>query len=330
MPPIQPVRFGFQCSDASTEWRVSSLSADERLSEIYSYQVEVVNDFPDADVTELLGKACEIHLGRIGVDRRLTGVVTRVETRGTRTHEHTAAAITVGPALLVLDQRVNSKIFQNQTVPKILDKVLRPGLESWGREVRMDLQREYLEREYCVQYEETDLAFVRRLMEEEGISFYFEQSDERELLVLTDSNDAFPTLTSGDGVLEVVDSDAEMGDFECVRNFNLARQLRTNSVVVKEFDWTRPDLALTSTSHSSTHQRDRLREEYVHISPATLAEYQQPHYRKDDVVDQAHLRREGHKSGELTFEGESNVTGLAPGMVFELTGHQRPELIRST
>ncbi len=326
MPPLQPVRFGFRCSEASGDWRIASFVAREQLSAIYSYEVELLSDFPDADVSELLGQSCEIYLSRLGIERRLTGIVSRIEAVGTRSHEHMAALITVVPALQVLAQRVNSHIFQEMTVPKILEEVLRPGLESWDRKVRMDLQREYLKREYCVQYGETDLAFVLRLMQEEGISFHFDHSDEQELMVLTDTNEAFPTLLTEDGLLQIINSDGELAEAETVRHFQLSRELQTNSVVVKEFDWTRPDLDLTSTSHSSTHQRDRLREEYVHITPATLADYRQPNYRKDDVVDQARIRREGHKARELTFEAESNVTGLAPGMVFELTGHQRPEL----
>jgi hypothetical protein len=91
----------------------------------------------------------------------------------------------------------DSRIFENQTAPQILEEVFREALRPLGREARLNLSRTYPVREYCVQYKESDWNFVQRLMADEGIAFYIDdgkQEADRETLVLVDSNDSFPEI----------------------------------------------------------------------------------------------------------------------------------------
>lgn len=95
-------------------------------------------------------------------------------------------------AYLHLMNGKDSQIFENMTVPDVIKEVLERGLQPFGRKVKFNLSRKYHKREYCVQYQETDGMFVQRLMQSEGLNFYFDQSGDKELLVMVDCNDAFP------------------------------------------------------------------------------------------------------------------------------------------
>src|SRR4051794_29923933 len=79
--------------------------------------------------------------------------------------------------------RNDSRIFQDMAVPAIIEKVLKDGGLA-GADYRLSLTGTHPTREYCVQYRESDLAFISRLMEEEGIFYYFEHSDGKHVLVM--------------------------------------------------------------------------------------------------------------------------------------------------
>ena len=107
-----------------------------------------------------------------------------------------------------------------------------------GREVSSELEGKYPTREYCVQYQESDLDFVHRLMEEEGISYAFDHEGEVELMVLRDANDAFLELPSGK-LVPFQPNTAEIKGSEPICRFSRRHRPRTTSVVARDWDWTR-------------------------------------------------------------------------------------------
>ncbi|WP_448671698.1 contractile injection system protein, VgrG/Pvc8 family, partial [Escherichia coli] len=108
----------------------------------------------------------------------------------------TCYRLTLVPHLAYLAQRNNQRIFQHLTVPQIVALVLEEhGILADA--YRFQLGTRYPEREYCVQYGESDLAFVSRLLEEDGIFWFFTHAAGKHTLVLADSNDAFPPIPNG-------------------------------------------------------------------------------------------------------------------------------------
>lgn len=94
----------------------------------------------------------------------------------------------VEPALAALRHRKDTRVFQHRSVPEILAAVLGDGLGVFGRSVTAELTRAYAPREYTVQFEETDFDFAHRLMEEEGITYYFRHEGGPERMVLADGD----------------------------------------------------------------------------------------------------------------------------------------------
>ena len=231
----------------------------------------------------------------------------------------------VVPALWALSQRIDSHIFQDMTVPDILEDVLTEGLQPFAREVSLSLQREYPVREYCVQYAESDLDFVQRLMREEGIAFYFEHDGAAEKLVLVDANASYPPCQTLDGGAVCVSAQAgSFSERESVKGFEWATRLCPTGAVVRDFDWTRPQLNLTRQSQG----QETGREQYLYPAELTIGEYSQGdrRYTKEDGDARARLFREAQVAGQQRGRGQGNVTGFMPGQTFALEGHERPEL----
>lgn len=118
-----------------------------------------------------------------GEDRLFNGYVSRFGYAGT-TNKHTVYRATVVPWLWLLTKTADCRIFQAMTAKQIIERVFS-DLGFTDFELK-ELNGEYVEREYCVQYRETDFAFVSRLMEEEGIFYYFRHSEEGHTLMLQD------------------------------------------------------------------------------------------------------------------------------------------------
>jgi type VI secretion system secreted protein VgrG len=329
MPPLQdeflslgarvlpPARFTFESSrDRLTRWRVVTLAATERLSDIYECELDLATESSDADLGALLGADCLITIEREQHVRRLRGIVRRVAHLGEEVG-HKLARVWVVPALWSLSRRVNSFIFQGQTVPEILAVVLEKALQPLDRGFRLDLVREYPVREYCVQYRETDLDFVQRLCEEEGIWFYFNHKGEgHEELVLVDSNVDTPCPTMDGAPVLLRGPEDDTARVESVRSFVLRDELQSTSVVLRDFDWTRPtwDLTRATRGHDSL---GRDREVYEYPAELTLTG-NGPSYQEDDGKIQARLRLQAHKGRELLGKGRGNVTTFMPGLSFDL------------
>jgi type VI secretion system secreted protein VgrG len=146
------------------------------LAEVAAGSVEKV------DPTKLLGASVTLEI-EVGKDKtRYINGVARSFRAGPVDETFARFSMEIVPTLLLLDLTSDCRIFQNQKIPDILEKVLREG----GVDVKLSLTKAYTPLDYCVQYRETDFAFVSRLCEQEGIFYYFEHSKSGHKVVLAD------------------------------------------------------------------------------------------------------------------------------------------------
>ncbi len=343
--PTDTVRLYFE-TDAlpQIQWEVARASIEEALNAPYAAEVELRTDQMDVEPTRLLGGSGTLMLERGDHQQRVVGMVSEVR-EGSSSREQVSAWVTLVPALWALGLRKDSRIFQNQTVPEIIEQVLAEGLAPYQREVRLELDRsDYLTCEYRVQYDETDLAFVHRLMEEEGIVYWFDHEAEREVMVMVDherhhaaASSRHSTSDHGD-TLWMVDYESGVGGHECVREFQLRSTLRPTKFAARHYDWTRPSRMVEEETESEPPpEQDRpagaasgpSRETYEHDSrPLTLADYDagQRAFKEHDAKSQVRLRRELDARDAHVGEGLSTVTALRVGARFDLAGHRQPEL----
>ncbi len=308
-------------------WQVVHAELREAISEVYEAAVVVTHADRDADPGALLGHAFTLTVTRAALEHRTQGVVRALEDLGT-TGTHRYARLHLVPWLWTLSQRTDSRIFQEMPVVDIVKAVLRSaGVYDGarGRLVASDELRHLPPREYCVQYRESDLDFVLRLLQEEGIPFYFrhDQQDGETLVLVEDGHGwSSPSLAEPGDLVRVSDSHAAMHAHETVQSFDPWLALRPTSTTLREYDFTRIRLHLGDGTTASPAQAGE-RALYDHPGRATLYGYDDgTHaYTAYDGRRQARIRQEAAAMTAVTVQGRGNVTGFRPGLRARVEGH---------
>jgi type VI secretion system secreted protein VgrG len=323
------VTFEFESASApATPWRVASFAMEERIGRPYVATIVLVNEDIDVDARAMLGEPATFTLRR-GEDheRVIGGIVRRVE-MGRATDRARIVTIELVPAIALLALRKDSRIFQDVDVTHILDKVMGDGLEARGREIEIRTRRTYPRREYCVQYGESELDFATRLMEEEGITYFFEHgTDGVERVILVDDPHAMVALLRDEHTIPFVQQREETSDTEHVHELTRASQLRTTAFTLRDLDWTQ---AGSATSIEERREGDDAqgfsREDYTHDRAVTLGPYDGQQYGRTDVEHRVRVRREGHLVDEHVLSGAGNVIRFEPGRTVTIEDHPVAEL----
>ena len=174
---------------------LEGLSGVEGVSRPFSFRLDLLSEDDAVSPADLLRQSVTVTLTLAGGDERtFHGLVRRFVQEG-RAEELTSYQAEIVPWLWFLSLSRECRIHQNLSVPEILETVFR-GLGHADFELRCT--KSYPKREFCVQYRETHLDFVSRLMEEEGIFYFFEHTPERHLLVIADDNGAVKPCPGGE------------------------------------------------------------------------------------------------------------------------------------
>ncbi|BAU74752.1 type VI secretion system Vgr family protein [Metapseudomonas furukawaii] len=203
----------------------------------------------------------------------------------------------------------NNRVFQNQTTSDIVTGIFA---DHGFTDYRLALSGSYEPREYCVQYGETDFAFVSRLMEEDGIFWFFTHEAGKHNLVLGDSNDAFPPIPNGPGV-PYLGQEIGARELHGVRSGQLCLQAVAGAYSATDYEFTTPSTSLYSQAEAVAGTRML----YEHPGGYTTKA------RGDALAKQ---RVDGLRSQEKRFIGESDCRWLVPGHWFTLTGHEDESL----
>ncbi len=296
---------------------------DERLDRPYRARVELAHRDLDADIAQYLGKDCVLEIHRGSNVRRLVGIVRHVRESEDQHNAQQNVLLEVVPALYLLSMRRDTRIFQEMSVPDILQDVLDRGLSPYGRSIQVQLEETYEPREYCIQYQETDLDFVERLMQEEGISYTFTHEGDQEVMALRDRNGQMPDVSSG-ALIQFSPHNQHIKDVEPIHRFRLRHRSRITSVVARDWDWTKNGSMKVEAESRGTDPAGTDRESYEQGEgrSLTITGYSGTAYGKEDSSRQALIRKEAHARDAITGAGVGSVIQLAPGTVFELTGHE--------
>lgn len=300
------------------EWRPKSFDMVEGIFDLYELSVQLTTLDLDAELDDLLGAPAELMIERGEFPRYMTGIVRQVEFISVD-HDRLNVVVHIVPALWGLTQRNDSRHWQNMSVPDILEEVLASSLGDYSREVRLDLNGSYEPREFCAQYRETDYDFVRRLMSEEGIYFYFDfTGGQTEVLVLADVNDSLPEVILGqDGAMVALcpENQLDVSD-ETVQTFHWKRQLTSTAVVQRDFDWQSPDAP----------PNDELREPDLRGFEREIYEPGERRYGAADAAALAESKLQSLVAKGTIGSGVGNVTGFTPGAHFGLQDHHLPDV----
>nr|WP_256868711.1 type VI secretion system tip protein TssI/VgrG [Pseudomonas aeruginosa] len=188
--PANQTHFSLTLDGLRHDLQVLAFNGHEGISRPYRFELELVGERAGLDLETFLHRPAFLAFTPQG--QGVHGLVYGAA-QGDAGKRLTRYRLTLVPHLAYLAQRNNQRIFQHLTVPQIVALVLEEhGILADA--YRFQLGTRYPEREYCVQYDESDLHFVQRLCAEEGIHFHFRHSAEAHLLVFGDDQTVFPRL----------------------------------------------------------------------------------------------------------------------------------------
>ena len=169
---------------------ITSLSGFEAISELFSFRLELLAELATKiQFDKVVGQKATVEMRlATGEKRYFDGIIKRLS-QGKRDEDFVYYRAELVPKLWLLTKKVRSRIFQQMTVPDILNKVFA------GFEVTYKLSATYYNRDYCVQYRESDFAFASRLMEEEGIYYFFDHSSDKHQLMVFDDPKQHPAVS---------------------------------------------------------------------------------------------------------------------------------------
>jgi len=285
----------------------------EELSRLSEYELDLLSSDRTINLDDVLGKSVTVKL-ELGDDkmRTFSGYVTRIALVGMHGRYHAYRA-TVRPWLWFLTRTTNCRIFQEKSVPDILKEVFAKHPDI--ADVKFKLIESYKPWEYCVQYRETDFNFVSRLMEHEGMYYFFTHSEGRHTLVVADSYSAHAVANGGE--IPFVDPDKTVrGERDHVSEWSMTHELQSGKYALTDYDFEKPRVSLQV---KSMFKREHALAEYE------LYDYPGDYLERRDGELYARTRIEEVQAKFERVEGQTNARALATGTLFTLTSHPRED-----
>ncbi len=315
-------------------WVVRRYTLREALGRPYRLEAELraTRSEPWFGADDLVGQEIELVVERGDEERVVTGVVRKVTALPDDGHRQ-RVRVTAVPVMGLADRARRCRIFQERTVVEIVTEVFQELFERFGRSLDASrLVNVYPRRDYRVQYDEDDLAFAHRILEEEGITYLFEPSPDGEVLVLVDDPAGFRAVeraAAGGHRIRFSAHDEHVAPEETIRSFEWSRTLRAGRVRHEQWAWKDGPTML----HSVVSDPDRgdpwelfeIAEHDLLAPPEQDVVEQEP----DTTGRSARAALEAELVGSYRGVASSNVVALRPGVVFELGDHPDPELDRA-
>jgi len=278
----------------------------EALSCLFEFDVVFHSKQSGLSAKAMLGKDVTLKVeteGGKGI-RYFSGICTRFGSGG-REGEHLIYTAKLRPWLWLASRRSDCKIFQFQKVPAIISDVLG----KYGFSVSPKLKKTYREWEYCVQYQETDLNFVMRLMEHEGIYFFFEHTQGNHRLVLVDETSCHSPLP-GKSTIKYYGLDAAaVVDEEHFNSWQVLEEVNSGEYISDDYDFEKPRADLkTKRKNPLGHSHDAW-ERYM---------WPGGYIKVGEGENYAGVRLESLESEHDRAEGNTTVRTMAPGYLFTL------------
>lgn len=287
---------------------LENFSAEEVVSQPFCLQLTMLSTSDSLPLDDLLQSPVTVGLEMSGGEYRYFHGIVREVAQGETEGELTTYTAEVVPWLWFLSLNSNCRVFpHNQTVRQILEYVFtRSGYQDY----RFRLFNDYDPREYCVQYRETDLDFVSRLMEEEGLYYYFEHKRDKHTLVITDDTAGLASIADPD--VRFHQSQAGSADPDVVTHLNAGQSVTTAIVSLMDYDFEKPSAKLdVQASGNGSFER-----------------YDYPgSYRASDAGEKlAKLHLQSHQWQKSRIAGFGTNRFFAAGSKFDLVEHPRRDL----
>jgi len=292
---------------------VVKFQGTEGLSSLYRFDITLISKQADLDLGEILQNPAEFTIKRSDGDIPFRGILSSFE-QLQQVGEYVFYRAELVPKLWWCTLTQHNQIFLNKNVQGFLDDVLKDGGLKQGLNYDFKLQGAYPAWEYICQYGESHFAFVSRWLERDGMYYYFEQTDQGEKMVITDTHISHSTMPEGTSLLYSPPSNMDhVKREEVVKNFMLKQQPMPKKVLLKDYNYRKPSLELKAEAI---------------VSPKGFGEvyiYGEHFQTPGDGEKLAKVRAEEYLCREKVFHGVSTVPYIRTGYIFELKDHYRQD-----
>lgn len=287
---------------------LARVDATEGLSEMFEVRVEALSEQSGVNFDSIIGRNCSITFDNYGEERFLCGILVEAQAIGVR-EALWAYRLVLRPWIWLMGRKAKCKIFKDKNPKDIIKEVMR----DYNSDIQDSAEGTYPKLEYCVQYRETDLAFVSRLMELYGIYYYFKHERGKHTLVLADSRSGH---AAGAKLLFNPDVDLTHRDSEYLTHWTSERRFRSGKVTLRDYDYLNPTKNLEVAKEGS---------EAYFKSKLELYDYPRKYTERDQGEKFAKIRLEAEQALDHRRHGAGGALSLSPGKLFSLEWHPQAE-----
>jgi type VI secretion system secreted protein VgrG len=289
---------------------LNGMRGEEGLSTPFHFALDMEAEASDLDFSAIVGKGVTVTVSASGDTKRyIHGLMTRFVQAGT-TKRTTKYFGELRPWYWMLTLASDQRIYQTKTTLEIVKALFA---ELGFTDFRDATTGTYTARDYCVQYNETAFDFCNRLLEEEGIHYYFEHAVDKHTLVLADNSDAHTALASPATIRYVTTSREREAD-DVISSCVIEQQVIPNKYALDDFEFTTPATDLAVSVDGTVDGTLRV---YDYPGGFTV---------KDRGEALAKIRIESHEADAKVLRGDSTVRQFLPGYTFTLAGHPRADV----
>jgi type VI secretion system secreted protein VgrG len=307
----QDTRMGtFTCDLGGNVMVIERFEGGEGLSELFEFRLDVLSEDKFIDMDKILGTNCYLTLNTMhqGVKRHFNGALVEAQRLGTRL-DLTSYRLVLRPWFWLLTRTSNCTLFHDRTVPDIISDVL--GKHAFAL-FKKKLSKPYPVLEYCVQYCESDFAFVSRLMEEYGIYYFFEHTGSGHEMVLADSGSAHVAKPGGTNLKFYTSNIDQLREQDAINDLVPSRRFRSGKFSFKDYDYHVPTKSMLSEGEAGESYANSALEVYSY--PGRYVE-------KSDGDALAKVRLEAEQALDKRVMVEGNAASCVPGFLTTVAEH---------
>ncbi|MGE5861174.1 MAG: type VI secretion system Vgr family protein, partial [Ignavibacteria bacterium] len=288
--------------------KVLSFEAEEEISNLFEYRIELVSDDPEIDSSKVLNNPATFFLNRGDEDPvKIHGIISGFEQYG-KTSDYVFYKAVLVPQIWRLNLVFQNEVYQHINIEKIIEMMLEDiGLSK--QSLKIDLKNKYPEKEYLVQYRETNFNFLNRRLEHFGIYYYFDHSDDKDVIVFTDSNSKLPSIPLEENIGYNINKDP-FSEKESVWEITCKEKVVTGMVQLKDYNYMFPEKQLMGQSQIDEH-------------PGLYYDYGDDFENEKDAESLAKVRNQEFLAGSKIFNGKSDCRYFSAGSKFKLEKHYR-------
>lgn len=297
---------------------LQSFTGRESISRLFSFNLDLLSEKNSISFESIIGQkvTVRVNLHDGTSNRYFNGYVSRFAQSGADAR-FTHYQMEVVPWLWFLTRNADCRIFQNKTIPQIIQQVFTDrGFNDFENRVT----GEYEPREYCVQYRETDFNFVSRLMEQYGIFYFFKHDDGQHTLVLADNPSVYEACPN-QAVVHYGLAPNDLDSEDVVTGWYAEEEMRTGKYSLTDYNFKTPSISLLASELTVKKVGGNGSYEFY--------DYPGDHLEYSDGKEVAKLRMQEEEASYRIISGSSQCRAFTTGYKFDLEDHYRDDMNKS-